>query len=47
MHVCLGRVHVASHNTNRIGGVMVRVPASSAVDRVFEPLSGHTKDYAD
>jgi hypothetical protein len=46
MNVCLGRVHAASYNTNRIGGVMVRVPASSAVDRVFEPLSGHTKDYA-
>ena len=30
---------------NRIGGVMVRVLASSAVDRGFEPRSGQTKDY--
>ena len=29
---------------NRIGGVMVSVLASSAVDRGFEPRSGHTKD---
>jgi hypothetical protein len=28
---------------NRIGGVMVRVFASSAVDRGFEPQSGQTK----
>ena len=45
MNVCLGRVHAASYNTNRIGDVMVRVLASSAVDRGFEPRSGHTKDY--
>ena len=30
---------------NRIGGVMVTVLASSAVDREFEPRSGQTKDY--
>ena len=30
---------------NRIGGVMVSVLASSAVDRGFEPRSGQTKDY--
>jgi hypothetical protein len=36
MNVCLRRVHAASYNTNRIGGVMVRVLASSAVDRGFE-----------
>ena len=30
---------------NRIGGVMVNVLASSAVDRGFEPRSSHTKDY--
>jgi hypothetical protein len=30
---------------NRIGGVMVIVLASSAVDREFEPRSGQTKDY--
>jgi hypothetical protein len=46
MNVCLGRVHAASYNANRIGGVMGKVFASSAVDRVFEPRSGHTKDYA-
>ena len=39
------RVHAASYNTNRVGGVMVRVLASSAVDCGFEPRSGHTKDY--
>jgi hypothetical protein len=27
MNVCLDRVHAASYNTNRIGGVMVRVLA--------------------
>jgi hypothetical protein len=37
MNVCLGRVHAASYNTNRIGGIMIRVLASSAVDRGFEP----------
>ena len=42
MNVCLGRVHAASYNTNRIGGVMVRVFASSAVDRGFEPRLGQT-----
>ena len=31
--------------TNHIGGVMVKVLASSAVDRRFEPRSGQTKDY--
>ena len=30
---------------NRIGGVMVSVLASGAVDRGFEPRSGQTKDY--
>ena len=30
---------------NRIGGVMVCVLASNAVDRGFEPRSGQTKDY--
>ena len=28
-----------------IGGIMVSVLASSAVDRGFEPRSGQTKDY--
>jgi hypothetical protein len=30
---------------NLVGGVMVSVLASSAVDRGFEPRSGQTKDY--
>ena len=34
-----------TQNTNRIGGVMVSVLASSTVDRGFEPRSGQTKDY--
>jgi len=31
--------------TNHIGGVVVGVLVSSAVDRGFEPRSGQTKDY--
>ena len=34
----------ANCQINRIGGVMVSVLASSAVDRGFEPCSGQTKD---
>jgi hypothetical protein len=45
MNMCLGLVDAASYNTNRIGGVMVGVFASSAIDRGFQPRSGHTKDY--
>ncbi len=30
---------------NRIGGVLLGVLASSAVDRGFEPRSGQAKDY--
>jgi hypothetical protein len=30
---------------NRIGGIMVSMPTSSAVDRGFEPRTGQTKDY--
>ena len=30
---------------NRIGGVIISVLASSAVDRGFEPRSGQSKDY--
>jgi hypothetical protein len=33
------------HSSNGIGGVMVSLSASSAVDRGFEPRSGQTKDY--
>jgi predicted oxidoreductase len=32
-------------STNRIGGVMVSVLASRAIDRGFEPRSGQIKDY--
>jgi hypothetical protein len=32
-------------NANHIGGVMVRVLASNAVDRGFDTQSGQTKDY--
>ena len=32
-------------NVNRIGGVMVSLLASSAVDREFESRSGKKKDY--
>ena len=32
-------------NRNRTGGVIVRMLASSAPDRGFEPRSGQTKDY--
>jgi hypothetical protein len=45
MNMCLGLVDAASYTTNRIGGVMVGVFASSAIDRGFQPRSGHTKDY--
>ena len=33
------------NSLNCIGGVMVSVLASSAVDCGFEPMSGQTKDY--
>ena len=39
---------LANHDeivTNRIGGVMVSVLASSAVDRGFETRSDQTEDY--
>ena len=37
--------HDNINQKHRIGGVMVSVLASSAVDRGFEPRSGQTKDY--
>jgi hypothetical protein len=46
MNVCLVRVHAASYNANRIGGVMVRVLTSIAVDRGFEPQSGQLDFYS-
>ena len=36
---------LTSNNSNRIGGVMVSVLASNAIDRGFESRSSHTKDY--
>ena len=41
----LDRPKVKVMLSQRIGGVMVSVFASSAVDRGFEPRSGQTKDY--
>jgi hypothetical protein len=41
----LMKLHSALYSLNRIGGVMVSVLASSAIDRGFEPRSGKTKDY--
>ena len=38
-------MHITNIRENRIGGIMVSVIASSAVDRGFEPRSGQTKDY--
>jgi hypothetical protein len=34
-----------SYTVNHIGGVMVSVLALGAVDRGFDPRSGHTRDY--
>ena len=34
-----------TYRANRIGGVMVSVLASSAVDRGYEPRSDQTKEY--
>jgi hypothetical protein len=43
---CVGSCKSNYHTiTNRVGGVMASVLASSAVDRGFEPWSGQTKDY--
>jgi hypothetical protein len=41
MHICRQYINLR----NRIGGVMVSVLASSAVDCGFEARSGQTKDY--
>ena len=38
-------MYIPQEQNIRIGGVMVSVLASSAVDRGFEPRSGQTKDY--
>jgi hypothetical protein len=37
--------HYCLYMINGVGGVMVRVLASSVVDRGFESRSGQTKDY--
>jgi hypothetical protein len=39
------RLYASRHLENRIGGVMVSMLASSAVNCGFEPQSGQTKDY--
>ena len=38
-------LRIVTHFVNRIGGVMVCMLASSAVDIEFEPRSGKIKDY--
>ena len=37
--------HTSYMDKNRIGGVIINVFASNAVDREFDPGSGQTKDY--
>jgi hypothetical protein len=37
--------NIQRQKKNRIGGVLVSVLTSNAVDRGFEPRSGQTKDY--
>ena len=48
-HIIIVTVHEVNRrhqpSFNRIGGVMVSVLTSSAVDRGFEPRSDQTKDY--
>jgi hypothetical protein len=39
------QLHLLIIKINRIGGIMVSVLASSALDRGFKPRSGQTKDY--
>ena len=36
---------LTTNNSNRIGGVMVSVLVSNAIDRGFESRSGHTNVY--
>jgi hypothetical protein len=36
---------ISDFTPNHIGGIMVSILASSAVDRVLEPQSDQTKDY--
>ena len=38
-------MRLLSHTQNRIGGIMVSVLLSSAVDSGFEPWSGQIKEY--
>jgi hypothetical protein len=42
VHKCTSRSYI---NNQRIGCVVIRVLASSAVNRGFEPTSDQTKDY--
>ena len=43
--VSLHSTHYFQRSKNRIGGVMVSMLGSGAVDRGFEPWSDQTKDY--
>jgi hypothetical protein len=45
MHIARQIMDIFPENRYRIGGIMVSVLASSAIDRGFEPWSGQTKDY--
>jgi hypothetical protein len=45
LNIIVSRTTFRYRKYNRIGDVMVRVLASSAVDRALEPRSCQTKDY--
>ena len=45
MHIARQIMDIFPENRYRIGGIMVSVLASSAIDRGFQPWSGQTKDY--
>ena len=45
MHIARQIMDIFPENRYRIGGIMVNVLASSAIDRGFEPWSGQTKNY--
>ena len=42
---CFGRIVMPCKYGNHINGVVVSVPASSVVDRGFDPWLSETKDY--
>ena len=41
----MDKQYITSTLANQVDGVIISILASSAVDRVFEPQSGHIKDY--